>query len=252
MRRRVGNPLVEFRRPEGVSWRDVPSPEAPLWAPNAETRFREVLRNVPFDLTVVVVRPGTSEAVYQEVHRTVAQLRPEGEARGVFYAVTGSAARTQGRAADLPKWDEERISPMTPFVVLHRIYDSVDPTFPEENFPDDLDEDVFYGTSRLVRDAASRTSRVCAGVDTAAGRHQALADDAQAMADLFAKWCITGRVAFDPRVIPEPRAEFVKTMQYLRDVEKWIQTRVAAVPQIKAHFERIAARLRRGGAGAIL
>lgn len=252
MRRRVGNPLVGFERPEGMSWRDVPAPEAPLWAPNAETRFREVLRNVPFDLTVLVVRPGTSEAVRQEVHRTVAQLRPEGEALGVFYAVTGSASRIQALSSDLPKWDEERISPMTPFVVLHRIYDVIDQTFPEENFSDDLDEDVFYGTSRLIRDAASRTSRVCAGVDTAAGRHQALADDVQAMADLFAKWCITGRVAFDPHVIPEPREGFVKTPKYMRDAEKWIQARVAAVPQIKKHFERIAARLRQGGAGAIL
>lgn len=248
------NPLVGFERPAGMSWRDVYREEVPLMAPNAEVRFREVLRNIPFNLSIAVVkrRYDSSDAEEQELTILRDGLEKKGRQERVFYAILGvqsGGARVEIR--NDKKWDPERVSPLTPFVVLHRLYEILPAVFPD----DDLDLDggswVFHpgAESEEIRQRhMNLPTWICSGVDTAAGRHHALDDHSQATADLFAKWCLTGKIAFNPEDVIRLPPHVPTTRRYEKDMQIHIETRIEWKAYIAKHFEKCAALLRGGGA----
>lgn len=247
------NPLVGFERPAGMSWRDVRRTDVPLMTSNAEVRFREVLRNIPFNLSIAVVKrkyePGVVE--YPEITTLRGELEKKGRQEKVFYAILaimfgGVPVETE----NTKKWDPERTSPTTPFNVLHRLYESLPAVFPD----DDLDLDggpwIFDPgkSSAEIRKRHWVLPWFCSGVDTAAGRHHALDDAGQAIADLFAKWCLTGKIAFNPEDVIRLPPDVPTTATYEKDMQMFIDKRIKWKSFIAEHFERCAALLRGGGA----
>jgi hypothetical protein len=119
-----------------------------------------------------------------------------------------------------------RTTPFTPFALLHRLGDAIlDKWWDTNNKP------MFYAFDKTQRDyheaANQMWERACdarnpagmerarsllynehkmAGINTAAGRLYAFDDWDQAMCDLFAKYLITGKIAYNP---PESLYPFV-------------------------------------------
>ena len=120
-----------------------------------------------------------------------------------------------------------RASPFTPFILLHRIYDSASQ---EREFPDPKSDAAEYPLAefrmyiedyirlfisaersrRLSRDANPVASAKWAsrGVDTAAGRLGALWR-VEVLSDLYAKWCLTGKFAY---TMPEATTKQEETL----------------------------------------
>ena len=234
------NPLTGYEKPANITVRDVDRVGVPLISPHAERQFAQVLANVPFNLHVVVV-PGIGMGADPRISRIVQDLKWKGFDTGTFYAVCPVNKRRN--RPDLPKWASDRSSPFTPFMVLHRIFDE---EFTQERVRQEFPVSWWVNIPGIRLEAFAS-----AGVDTAAGRNGALGDAQQMLADLWAKWCITGRIALDPKVCPagwdaRPRNEEEKEL-----MRSWVSQRVASVPRIKAIFEELALELMDGGARLI-
>ena len=184
----------------GLSWRDVDKAYGILFAPGAEGKYREMLRNVPFDVEVVLTTGYDPTKSY----------RVEAEQRKSVILVLGVPLRSSGEIGPQGEWNSEKWSPTrvaayTPFMLLHRLFDEAN------RFGGDaLDSMTEYYTGAASEAAQMLTAEteneayrrvLNSGVDTAAGRHNALGELDQVLADLFAKWCITGKIAFDPHDI---------------------------------------------------
>ena len=111
-----------------------------------------------------------------------------------------NAARIAGFLSVLGS-STERISPYTPFVLLHRLGDV-------------LMRGGRTAASKMVTELGResrrqpymmRLGRLGRGVDTAAGRMGVIDEDY--LSDLWAKWLITGRVAYSPTNPPPESAE---------------------------------------------
>lgn len=246
------NPLVGYSKPQQITFRDVGRMDTPLLSPHAERRFGELLAKVPFNLHIVVSHPSTraydsKEAWYRRT------LREKGEETGTFYAVVYPVPRSED-GDNAPKWSTERLAPLTPFMILHRIFDqSILDGFAEQDVIDDafqLLPEEHKALSPQAKRGYDVNSFVNSGVDTAAGRHKALSDDTQVLADLFAKWCMTGRLAFNPRAIPDswPADSTEKDNQILAG---WHQRRLDVEPVILSIFNELVGVLRKGGAWAV-
>ena len=245
------NPLVEFLRPEGVSWREVQRHQVPLFAPNAQERYRVALERLPFNLVIVLRETKPlygDETESKEDMEYIDRLMEEGQRKGTLFVVEDILRRREDDADfEFPKWTPARMSPMTPFTILHRLFDEMmelgvardsarllQMLGGKETFA--LAERVGYGdTKSVVR------RLVNSGVDTAAGRNEGLTDSDQVLADLFAKWCITGRIAFDPTKLPP----FVDPSW--RESKEFVDIRRKAVTEMESLFSSIVARCKRGG-----
>ena len=254
------NPLVGYERPPNITVRDVNRESVPLISPHAERRFGEILAKVPFNLHVVVIHDVSMDAYSRAIEWVgVHNLNKKGvETRTFYAAVLVETEREIPRSPEPAKWDVLRMSPITPFMVLHRLFevygDHMEAVSDEwgdwvSSTWDDLGGQTVYGP-RYRTGIAGLVAKdfVSAGVDTAAGRNIALGSTGDMLADLWAKWCITGRIAFDPRAYPARWNDAPRSAKDEAAVSAWIARRVAVAPSIEIEFKRAAAYLARGGA----
>jgi hypothetical protein len=96
------------------------------------------------------------------------------------------------------------LAPMTPFTLLHRMGDTIRAQRAKEVFDirrpfDDLTEKYrSVGISYSKRDA----DLYSVGVDTFAGRQRLFREAGEPLSDLWAKYILTGRIAYDPEAPP--------------------------------------------------
>jgi hypothetical protein len=198
--------------------------------PNAQQKYAQVYNKVDLPLVVALrgrTRSSTSSTMSSDSPEADQELAERLNALVLAVALTTRA-------------DQKRIgfkvsSPYTPFMLLHRLGDAildglahdlarkdrsvrvamrrVDATLKKWNEPPLFDhEDHWY------YDSGDTKSYLGAGIDTAAGRAGEL-DHSQGLSDLFAKYLLTGRIAYDPvnppeedRGVQEFRHEFARAL----------------------------------------
>jgi hypothetical protein len=215
MRSAVPNPLVEFIRDSKRTLQDVWPPEAPLLGVRAEEKLRKEYQNVALPI-LVYYGPSNWEKVTQleqyanQVRAIVLYVREDPEKasdRGYhFYA---RAEQQRGQAT--------RITPMTPFVLLHRLGDVLQNNIDYRQSPaGDLEKKaikLYYDGVELVTLADMRRESELrerlkvelqqaphAGINTKAGRMGVITDWTQGLSELFAKYLLTGVIAYAPPV----------------------------------------------------
>ena len=204
------NPLVGWEDLSGMSPRQAREPAMVLVKPGAEAKYAEVYNRVGLPLAVALHPDNPYPDFAEELDRKakvdalnaiVLSTEVEGRGSEPFYA---SPQQQRGST--------DRFSPYTPFVLLHRLGDVL-----TRGGTDSAREPGPFGTAAKMiaelRWAAGRWESngkgrridyLSRGVDTAAGRMGVI--DADYLSDLWAKWLITGRVAYSP-TNPPPESE---------------------------------------------
>jgi len=260
------NPLVGWKSNE-VRPSNVHSIYHILLGPRAEEYYENAFRNVPFDVHVILLLPGQMEGREKEIRAAVAANQIV-LATHLEMPVDFDAGK---------KYEQYRFARFTPFVLLHRLFDEVyNTTLSEEKRAlatrfNDMGRNVFWGRylgwgSPAEHDVSEDDLNVwfpghphnsakawmrCAslGVDTAAGRNDACLNGEQALADLFAKYCLTGKVAFDPYILPPgvSREEFERgNSASAKRLREWVRVRVAGAAAMKGLFDELIAFLQKG------
>jgi hypothetical protein len=119
----------------------------------------------------------------------------------------------------------ERITPYTPFTLLHRLGDEIQDFIianendgPEkvwdeiqENYLNAVRHELLFGEKSNLSAEEKQMHWKAAlqalhkGVDTAAGRMGVLPDSTQSLSDLFAKYLMTGQIAYNPPETKDPK-----------------------------------------------
>ena len=249
-----------------------------LTGPRSQAYYAEALRNVPFNLHVVVVPPGEGEDLYDSGEEGAREpsLRVRELARRAKQVVLYVGTNLEKDYDVGEKWAPEREARYTPFMLLHRLFDTVyvSSQLVEQHraLRDkllDIAQTAFQmqlprGAPRTQaityedtvhwfpqHEMRTRASAVCLGVDTAAGRNNACADGEQVLADLFAKYCMTGRIAFDPYALPPGVTQAALDRSDRDDLKKlryWMQVRADAKQSMKVLFDELIAILQKGDA----
>ena len=181
------------------------------------------------------------------------------------------------------KYTPDKVARFTPFMLLHRLFDevydrltnkghelaarlrlvsftvlgsSLPPGTPETLKIKREDEELWFpyypsapGSWVSLSAPAPWVRLASLGVDTAAGRNLACSSGGQALADLFAKYCLTGKVAFDPYVLPPgvTREEFERgDSQSIKKLRNWMRVRVEGAKSMKGLFDEVIGFLREG------
>jgi len=223
------NPLVGWEDSSGLTRAGTNTAQIPLLMPNAQQKYAQVYNNV--DLPIVVAIRGldrrSSGSTRSDSPEADRELAERLNALVLAVALT-TRAHQKGIGFKVS-------SPYTPFMLLHRLGDSilarlaydlarkdpwvrvamrrVDATLKKWEEPPLFDhEDHWY------YDSGDTRSYLGAGIDTAAGRAGEL-DHSQGLSDLFAKYLLTGRIAYDPvnppeedRGVQEFRHEFARAL----------------------------------------
>lgn len=227
MRRSKKNPLTDFVRFTPRSAGSVARPFRPLMTPRSPELYMEKMKGVPFNLQILI---GEDEGYEDDEDyiplRDRAQDLAEQTGHHVAFIDINAAFASAG---DEERGHPNRVSPYTPFTVLHRIFDSLlvgsGPSLSYVLAPDcgavydqfdaavgGAEMQVFALTQLLhpsrprvgettSRDVARRLTS--AGVGTAAGRMHAFDEPEQVAADLFALKALTGRWGYDPSALPD-------------------------------------------------
>lgn len=229
--RRVRNPLTAFMRDTDRSPSSVARPLRPLMTPRAPQFYMEELKAVPFNFRLLLVDQRESQSEDEEDDilspREVAEdlCMSTGEHVVVLSVDVGFLAS----GAEKPG-DPYRVSPFTPFTILHRMYDSLmdgsggppldsvlSPECPvtsvqmrnlqfqvDVRVRDAVDDmiDPRFARDQAIKEKCARRL-TSAGVATAAGRLSAFNSMDQVSADIFALKAKTGRWGFVPEVIPD-------------------------------------------------
>lgn len=221
------NPLVHFER---ITPSSSPMSASTVWPPyrlllqdHAEDRFREIYNAVDLRIAVFVIDPrvgrgdASENAEMAEATKKAEQTLRTKRAIGLFVKPDMYGENAFIYAPDR-KGTPSKVSPMTPFVLLHRMFDmcfvsikhSMEPFTAKparvidqtatlnklRRYAWKLNE-CAQALSDEMRSARRAAEAASAGVDTAAGRAGVLSPTDVA-SDLFAKWCLTGRVAYAP------------------------------------------------------
>jgi hypothetical protein len=260
-RKTQDNPLVGWETNK-VRPSEVNSIYRILTGPRSEEYYANAFRNVPFDIRVVVLPP-TTPTRYNEVRET----------QQVDLVVKTPLPLEYDTGE---KYDPLHVARYTPFMLLHRVFDEVC-TGPRRiagrdvrDHIQDLVRHVFgvfpihgslpedtistYDVNRWFPDYKWQKGSLWSvaaslGVDTAAGRNGACGDGGQALADLFAKYCLTGKIAFNPSTLPPGVSQEDFDCGYREDIHKlrrWIRIREGAAPAIKGLFDEVIAFLQKG------
>jgi hypothetical protein len=196
---------------------------------NAFEIYSKELRGVPFNLKLLVIvlpagerwPPDIYDPVYAAGRREAQDIARKSYDNVAFTFVPEHPPGVLDVRGE--RGDPARIAPITPFTVLHRLWDSVGtgggPSWREvipEHFRRELPFSKLYDTmiaydtqsyrlgGQLVRRGLApdrvraMAAVISAGVDTAAGRMGVLANSAQMNADLFALRAKTGKWGFNP------------------------------------------------------
>jgi hypothetical protein len=207
-RRKVApNPLVGWEDTSGLKPANIKPPYIPMVKAGAREKFEQVYNHVGLPIAVVL-RPENWQGGWLESVGRDPTIAPEDAALAKKLNAILLVVKPPPRD---PEWENEprgeffRVSAFTPFMLLHRLGDMLryiktpDPKYREAKR---LLKEINAYERAYTRgnDTAEKVSR---GVDTWAGRAGVLID---VEADLFAKWLLTGRVAYDP-YNPPPRSE---------------------------------------------
>lgn len=223
LRRLRMNPLVGWENTSGFSsTKDVLPEYAPLLIPGAEAKYAQVYTKVDLPI-VVALRPIRSDGSGRK--STNETEKDEEVARRLNALVLSVALPPRERAKDRLgglslglRGHYDRGTPFTAFTLLHRIgdteglhylYDAAEKDAKVKSAMKAVDRaldkmegasglHLFYNRDEYERLFVEYWAEVFSrGVDTAAGRLGALVHE-QALNDLFAKYLLTGRVAYDP------------------------------------------------------
>ena len=184
------NPLVGFER---VPWK-------PSYAPRSEATFlstayprlwKEALKNTELKIRVLVARDAAHmgdigknlmaiDAEAKRAGEIVILLLPMASNSG--YALEGMIGATKPAVGD-----SQRLSRPSPFMILHNLAEAL-------MMEEQVAKRIFKSDARDWD--IPRSSIDPARVDTWAGRRGALEDSGNALADLFAKYVTTGKVAY--------------------------------------------------------
>jgi len=212
------NPLVGWRNESGATPKDVHRSHKQLYSPTAERRYTKKLQRVPLDIEVVLGNNPSNlipRELTEEARRT---------GKTILY-INEPTKLTPEDAAYIQRhlnvdFDRgvARLSSMTAFTLLHRMGDIIYEAQAEtsnadrlgtpvttyqrqlaERFPYDVD---LYDDLQLLAEVEydEGSAFLSSGVDTAAGRKGLLFNWQNVIADLWAKYLISGRVAYDPHV----------------------------------------------------
>ena len=213
------NPLVGWENTSGFSsTKDVLPEYAPLLIPTAEAKYALVYSKVDLPI-VVTLRPERSGGGRVDTYETEKdeEVARRLNALVLSVALPSRNRRLQGLSLGL-RGHYDRGTPFTAFTLLHRIGDTeglsylyyaaekdakvksamkaVDRALDKMEGAQGLH--LFYNRDEYENLFETYWATVFSrGVDTAAGRLGALVHE-QALNDLFAKYLLTGRVAYDP------------------------------------------------------
>ena len=172
--------------------------------PGVSAKYEKVYTQVGLPLAVVISRSETSrerERGYEGwAERERAEAREaEVYARRLNAIVLRVAIPERGATPFYARKHERRgslfrTSPYTPFVVLHRLGDALRNT----NVPESA-----HLMLALLRAEINYDGNMSRGVDTAAGRMGVIGGDY--LSDLWAKWLLTGRLAYSATNPPPER-----------------------------------------------
>ena len=219
------NPLVGWEDLSGMSSREVSEPETVLVKPGAAAKYAEVYNRVGLPLAVVLhpANPYTKEPraseqlVKKEWKRQTAQAQQIAKR---LKAIVLSCSLTRRDNVPFYTWPNQRRgstnrrSLYSPFVLLHRLGDTLRNETYEPDHAERHRKPLLLAAKLLRRLSAAdwlwfstsgnRGSR-SRGVDTAAGRMGVIDEDY--LSDLWAKWLLTGRVAYSATNPPPENAE---------------------------------------------
>jgi len=193
------NPLVGWEDLSGMSPAKAWEPLAALVKPGAEAKYAEVYNRVGLPLAVVL-HPRLVATRAQQVESTQIAKR----LNAIVLSVTvGERARKPYYATPHQRRGSVfRISPYTPFVLLHRLGDMM---ADEAGRPRPGLLAVKEMKEELNDAQQEWGGNLSRGVDTAAGRMGVISEDY--LSDLWAKWLLTGRVAYSATTPPPESAE---------------------------------------------
>ena len=227
------NPLTGYELHGDTSPARLSPPQRVLIGKNAKAVYTKELEGVPFPLRLVVVVLDSSvrgerfrEAVSHNLSVAMQEAARTGE--NVVVSVIPEMDPNVPQERE-PRGSPFRVSPMTPFAVLHRMYDAIiggsgsslaEIMGPSARKYSDLykaNKDLEYEAAILASDVLNKTQRyrssrerdiltakiLSVGVNTAAGRMGVLGDATQVLADLFALRAKTGRWDYNWNAQPD-------------------------------------------------
>ena len=247
----LGNPLVGWEDLSGTSPAKAEPPFVVLVKSGAEAKYKEVYNRVDLPLAVVLresrwdgdrgsrllhlpeTRPGKLP-MSEQSRRAVKQHKEDAALAQKLNAVL-LVVSVPGRDGpqNEPRGSADRVSPYTPFVLLHRIGDFLRQVSSETTgalryrlglnkgmsttvtagelakagkYLRDIKKKrlLAHGDEDLYEVIGEDPVLLSKGVDTAAGRMGVLVD---VDSDLFAKWLLTGRFAYNPDSPPSETRE---------------------------------------------
>lgn len=215
------NPLNAWHQLGPLSRVDQQS--RPMTSARAPRAYKKYLERVAIPMAVVVGTGPESERI----------IRQEQAAGNVVLWMpvswTTSGVMLEHRHADRPhrllleetlrmkRWSFQRISTMTPFTLLHRLGDCAR----NELAPASL--------RQAISEARLESGFDALHVDTLAGRHGVFKGSpnggAEATSDLFAKYLLTGRIAYHPSG-PRTKAYLEELRVLFPEWANWLRGRV--------------------------
>lgn len=221
----VSNPLVGWKyvgdpfMPE-----EIDRVSRPLFSPNAPRVYGEKLKSTILPIFVVIGRPpseshpGTEaiELANQEAARgnTVLWIK---QPVASYLRSLGQSEETIERRLKLVRGEPSRLSPITPFTLLHRMGDVLRAEF--KNEADEICRSFDWVT--WGADNQTLVKYFSSGVNTLAGRSGYFSNPLEAMSDLWAKYLLTGRIDYDPSAGGpwhedglRARSDYLAKMQY--------------------------------------
>lgn len=238
------NPLVGWETHADTS--ALRTPFRVLLQPDAQARFGLSFSKVDFPIYVYVFVSKTygsslfSFGIGDVEKNVVSYLREVAKKKNAIVlcviAGEGSPAKDARSKDDTQLRKTQRITPYTPFTLLHRLHDRISQATGGRfawNRRDVISDaqttwlwDKFPGASMYDAEVAAAASK---GVDTAAGR-AGLLMLSDVLSDLFAKYCLTGKVAYSP---PGGDADDRKLQDvYVRELEPYFRELLASLKEV--------------------
>ena len=218
------------RMGELPSVRDLHRVSRGLYSSRAEQIYGKRLRTARLPLYVVVadLQPGTSATrVYDRTEELAAEgytvllvARPLERAFGLH---------PEHPALKIGRGEPGRIAAMTPFTLLHRMGDVMrnerwsstlmrDITWMNDKWRTGWLDGSVFGVDYKDKSREEEAVMASTGVDTVAGRNGWLSSAGEAVSDLWAKYLLTGGIAYDPDAQPSGGHWGPKEMSVRRDM----------------------------------
>ena len=199
------NPLVGWEDASGMSSREAIEPRAPLVKAGAREKYAEVYTRVGLPLAVFIHR---DDGFMRENRALDEMLAKRLNAVVLSVTVQQRTGRPFYTRPEERRGSPVRTSPYSPFVLLHRMGDNLRGTViaNASRMEEELRDAAYRWTwAREVESDREEAALLSRGVDTSAGRMGVLGADY--LSDLWAKWLLTGRVAYSPTEPPPESPE---------------------------------------------